>query len=118
MDTSDKYEFLNSKIGNTVHVCNTLNGRIGEHVILYGISGHIVPTGHNTGLLFLGEDKMLPGSTGDDRVIYVEIDKENPLSKAIEDGRLDLLYGFSTYVYGIIKDLRNSGNRTEFLIHR
>ena len=117
MSPDERYEYLKDRLGNTIHICSTLTGGIADTVILYGISGHIIPTGNKTGLLLLGEDNTIPLSAGDGRVVYIEIDEHNLLSKAIEDGKLDIMNGRPTYIFGMIKDIRHSGDKTEFLIH-
>lgn len=110
----DRYEFLQDKLGDTINTVDTLNGEKNAQVILYGIAGMIMPTGSNTGLLPLESDKEISNNT---HAIYVEIDKDNPLGMAITDGKLNVIVGLPTWVFGYIKDIREQGDRKEYLVY-
>ncbi|MEQ8192551.1 MAG: hypothetical protein ABRQ39_31590 [Candidatus Eremiobacterota bacterium] len=111
-------DFMQRHIGSIIDTPESIHGKmIGEEVIVYGISKNMIPTGENTGIIYLENDRTFASSKD---VVYIEIDENNNLSKIIKEGITNFLYNRQTFVRGHIKDRKvvtHMGNTTiEYLI--
>jgi hypothetical protein len=98
--------YIFKHLGATIDCPCTMSDRnVGEEVIVYGISKNIIPTGKDTGILFLENDpKYIGGDVKD--AVHVEIDENNSLSVIIKDGVTNFLYNRPTFIRGRLKDKR------------
>jgi hypothetical protein len=106
-------DFLNH-VGDTIDTPATIGRRnIGDKVIIMGECMGVLPAFTGIGYLLVGNDKKI---LDNDDVIYIEIDRDNNIFKAVKTGLITTLAHKILAIRGFIKDIRKLNDKREYLI--